>query len=106
MAAKIKKGDRVQVLTGRDKGKRGEVIAVMPKEERALVQGIHMVKRHQKPQGLNRPGGIQEKEAPIHLSNLALIDPKTDKPTRVGFTVLADGKKVRVARPSGEVLDA
>ncbi len=105
MAAKIKKGDRVQVLAGRDKGKRGEVIAVMPKEDRALVQGVNMVKRHQKPQGLNQPGGILEKEAPIHLSNLALIDPTSDKPTRVGFTVLEDGRKVRVARPSGEVLD-
>ena len=106
MAAKIKKGDRVQVLTGRDRGKRGEVLAVMPSEGRALVQGVNLVKRHQKPQGMNRPGGIQEKEAPIHLSNLALVDPKTDKPTRVGFRVLEDGKKVRVARPSGEVLDA
>jgi large subunit ribosomal protein L24 len=106
MAAKIKKGDRVQVLTGRDKGKRGEVIAVMPTESRALVQGVHMVKRHQKPQGMSQPGGILEKEAPIHLSNLALIDPKSDKPTRVGFKLLGDGKKVRVARPSGEVLDA
>ena len=106
MAAKIKKGDRVQVLTGRDKGKRGEVIAVMPTESRALVQGVNMVKRHRKPPGLNPPGGIQEKAAPIHLSNLALIDPKSDKPTRVGFRLLEDGKKVRVARPSGEVLDA
>ncbi|MEN0075759.1 MAG: 50S ribosomal protein L24 [Paracraurococcus sp.] len=106
MAAKIKKGDRVQVLTGRDKGKRGEVLAVNPTESRALVQGVNMVKRHRKPQGMNQPGGIQEKEAPIHLSNLALIDPKSDKPTRVGFRLLEDGKKVRVARPSGEVLDA
>jgi large subunit ribosomal protein L24 len=106
MAAKIKKGDRVQVLTGRDKGKRGEVLAVMPKEDRALVQGVNVVKRHRKPQGMNQPGGIQEKEAPIHLSNLALIDPKSDKPTRVGFRLLEDGKKVRVAKPSGEVLDA
>ena len=106
MAAKIKKGDRVHVLSGRDRGKRGEVLAVMPKENRALVQGVNMVKRHQKPQGLNRPGGIIEKEAPIHLSNLALIDPASDRPTRVGFRLLEDGKKVRVARPSGEVLDA
>jgi large subunit ribosomal protein L24 len=105
MAAKIRKGDRVQVLTGRDKGRRGEVIAVLPKDNRAVVQGVNVVKRHQKPQGINQPGGITEKEAPIHLSNIALIDPKTDKPTRVGFTELADGKKVRVARPSGEVLD-
>jgi large subunit ribosomal protein L24 len=106
MAAKIRKGDRVQVLAGRDKGKRGEVLSVAPAESRALVQGVNMVKRHQKPRGLNQPGGIIEKEAPIHLSNLALIDPKSDKPTRVGFRVLGDGKKVRVAKSSGEVLDA
>lgn len=106
MAAKIRKGDRVQVLAGRDKGKRGEVLRVIPTEQRALVQGVNMVKRHQKPRGLNAPGGIQEKEAPIHLSNLALIDPKSDKPTRVGFRTLEDGKKVRVAKASGEVLDA
>src|SRR3954447_9368615 len=106
MAAKIKKGDRVEVLAGRDKGKRGEVLAVRPEEERALVQGVNIVKRHQKPQGMNQPGGIQEKEAPIHLSNLALIDPKSGKATRVGFRVLEDGRKVRVAKPSGEVLDA
>jgi large subunit ribosomal protein L24 len=106
MAAKIRKGDRVQVLAGRDKGKRGEVLSVAPAESRALVQGVNMVKRHQKPRGLNQPGGIIEKEAPIHLSNLALIDPKSDKPMRVGFRVLGDGKKVRVAKSSGEVLDA
>jgi large subunit ribosomal protein L24 len=105
MAAKIRKGDRVQVLAGRDRGKRGEVLSVAPKENRALVQGVNMVKRHQKPQGLSRPGGIIEKEAPIHLSNLALIDPVSDKPTRVGFRVLEDGKKVRISRASGEVLD-
>ncbi|MBW8268155.1 50S ribosomal protein L24 [Caldovatus aquaticus] len=106
MAAKIRKGDRVQVLSGRDRGKRGEVISVMPKEQRALVRGVNMVKRHQKPRGLNQPGGIIEKEAPIHLSNLALIDPKSDRPTRVGFRVLEDGRKVRYAKSSGEVLDA
>ena len=106
MAAKIRKGDRVQVLAGRDRGRRGEVLAVMPKDNRALVQGVNMVKRHQKPRGMNAPGGIIEKEAPIHLSNLALIDPKSDRPTRVGFRVLEDGKKVRVAKGSGEVLDA
>src|SRR5918998_1280102 len=106
MAAKIKKGDRVQVLAGRDKGRRGGVLSVAPKGGRALVQGVKMVKRHQKPQGLNRPGGIIEKEAPIHLSNLALIDPASDRPTRVGFRLLEDGKKVRVAKGSGEVLDA
>ncbi len=106
MAAKIKKGDRVQVLSGRDRGQRGEVLAVMPKENRALVQGINVVKRHQKPRGLNAPGGIQKKEAPIHLSNLALIDPASDKPTRVGFKTLEDGKKVRVSKRSGEVIGA
>jgi large subunit ribosomal protein L24 len=106
MAAKIRKGDRVQVLAGRDKGKRGEVLRVMPSEDRALVQGVNVVKRHTKPRGMNAPGGIVEKEAPIHLSNLALIDPKSDKPTRVGFRLLEDGKKVRVAKGSGEVLDA
>jgi large subunit ribosomal protein L24 len=106
MAAKIKKGDRVEVLTGRDKGKRGEVLAVRPEEKRALVQGVNIVKRHQKPQGMGQPGGIQEKEASIHLSNLALIDPKSGKATRVGFRILEDGRKVRVAKPSGEVLDA
>ena len=105
MAAKIKKGDRVQVLAGRDKGKRGDVILVVPEENRAFVQGVNMVKRHQKPQGMGRPGGIVEKEGPIDLSNLALLDPKSDKPTRVGFKVLEDGRKVRVAKTSGEVID-
>ena len=106
MAAKIKKGDRVQVMTGRDRGQRGEVISVSPAESRALVRGVNMVKRHQKPRGMNAPGGIVEKEAPIHLSNLALIDPASDKPTRVGFKTLDDGKKVRVAKRSGEVIGA
>lgn len=105
MAAKIRKGDRVQVITGSDKGKRGEVLRVIPEDNRAIVQGVNMVKRHLKPQGMNQPGGIQEKEATIHLSNLALTDPKSDKPTRVGFKDV-DGKKVRVAKASGEVLDA
>jgi len=106
MAQKIRKGDRVQVLTGRDKGRQGEVIRVMPAEDRALVQGINLVKRHQKPSGIGNPGGITEKEAPIHLSNLSLLDPQSGKPPRVGFKTLEDGKKVRVARASGEVLDA
>ena len=106
MAAKIRKGDRVQVITGSSKGRRGEVLRVSVAEGRAVVQGINMVKRHQRPSGMGQPGGIIEKEAPINLSNLALIDPKSDKPTRVGFKLLEDGKKVRVARPSGEVLDA
>jgi large subunit ribosomal protein L24 len=106
MAAKIKKGDQVQVLTGKDKGKRGEVLRVLPEDNRAVVQGINIVKRHTKPKGAGQEGGIVEKEATIDLSNLALLDPKSGKPTRVGFKVLEDGKKVRVARPSGEVIDA
>ncbi|MFC0409284.1 50S ribosomal protein L24 [Roseomonas elaeocarpi] len=105
MAAKIRKGDRVLVISGSDKGKRGEVLRVSPEDNRAVVQGVNMVKRHLKPKGMGQPGGIQEKEATIHLSNLALIDPKSDKATRVGFKVV-DGKKVRVAKASGEVLDA
>ncbi|MEQ1716319.1 MAG: 50S ribosomal protein L24 [Hyphomicrobium sp.] len=98
---KIKKGDNVVVLTGRDKGKRGEVIEVRPKENRALVRGINMVRRHQR-QSANQEGGIISKEGPIQISNLAIEDPKDGKPTRVGFKVLADGKKVRVAKRSGE----
>ncbi|HZF77265.1 MAG TPA: 50S ribosomal protein L24 [Acetobacteraceae bacterium] len=105
MAAKIKKGDRVQVLVGRDKGKRGEVIRVLPEDNRALVQGVNVVKRHTKARSMAQAGGIVEKEAPVDLSNLALLDPTTDKPTRVGFKVLEDGRKVRVAKGSGEVID-
>jgi large subunit ribosomal protein L24 len=104
MAAKIRKGDKVQVMIGRDKGKRGEVLRVIPDTGRAVVQGVAMVKRHLKPRGMGQPGGIEEKEGTINLSNLMLIDPKTDKPTRVGFRVLEDGKKVRVAKASGETL--
>jgi large subunit ribosomal protein L24 len=98
---KIKKGDRVIVLSGRDKGKKGEVYQVMPKEGRALVRGVNMVRRHQR-QTPQQEGGIISKEAPIHLSNLAIEDPKDGKPTRVGFAILADGRKVRVAKRSGE----
>ena len=104
MAAKIKKGDKVVVLAGRDKGRTGEVIQVMPKEERALVRGVNIVKRHQR-QTANQEGGIISKEAPIQLSNVAIADPKDGKPTRVGFTVLDDGRKVRVAKRSGERID-
>ena len=104
MAAKIRKGDRVIVIAGRDKGKIGEVLKVMPKEDRAIVQGVNIVKRHQRPTA-DQPGGIVEKEAPIHISNLAHIDPKDHKPTRVGFKVLDDGRKVRYAKRSGEVID-
>lgn len=98
---KIKKGDNVIVLAGRDKGKRGEVIEMRPKENRALVRGINMVRRHQR-QSQKVEGGIISKEGPIQISNLAIEDPKDGKPTRVGFKILADGKKVRVAKRSGE----
>jgi large subunit ribosomal protein L24 len=104
MAAKIRKGDSVIVLTGRDKGRRGEVIEVRPAESRALVRGINLVKRHQK-QAAGREAGIISKEAPVHLSNLALADPKDGKPTRVGFNVLPDGRKVRIAKRSGVEID-
>ena len=100
---KIKKGDRVIVLTGRDKGKLGEVIEVRPKENRALVRGVNIVRRHQRQTGAQE-GGIISKEGPIQLSNLALEDPKDGKPTRVGFRILEDGRKVRYAKRSGEVL--
>jgi large subunit ribosomal protein L24 len=103
MAARIKKGDQVVVLAGRDKGKKGEVIRVMPQEGRALVRGVNMVRRHQR-QTPNQEGGIVSKEASVHLSNLALEDPKDGKPTRIGFKTLADGSKVRFAKRSGEVI--
>jgi large subunit ribosomal protein L24 len=105
MAAKIRKGDRVVVLSGRDRGRTGEVIEVRPDDERALVRGIHMVKRHQR-QTAAQDGGIISKEASIHLSNLAIADPKDGKPTRVGFKIMKDGKKVRVTKRSGAELDA
>jgi large subunit ribosomal protein L24 len=104
MAAKIKKGDKVVVISGKDKGKKGEVLKVHVKEGRAVVQGINMVTRHQRPTQFDA-GGIKEKEGTIHLSNLAHVDPTDGKPTRVGFKTLADGKKVRVAKRSGEVID-
>jgi len=101
---KIKKGDRVVVLSGRSKGKIGEVLKVMPKENRAIVQGVNTVKRHTKPsQGVH--GGIIEKEASIHVSNIAHIDPTNDLPTRVGYRFLEDGRKVRFAKRSGEMID-
>jgi large subunit ribosomal protein L24 len=103
-AAKIKKGDFVVVLTGRDKGKKGEVVRSIPSEDRVVVQGVNMVKRHTRPSQMSA-GGIVEKEAPIHVSNVAHVDPKEGKPTRVGFKTLEDGRKVRVAKLSGEVLD-
>ena len=104
MAAKVKKGDKVVVISGRDKGRSGEVVRVLPREDRALVRGINVVKRHQK-QTMKEEGGIVRKELPIHLSNIALADPKDGKPTRVGFKTLDDGRKVRFAKRSGEVIE-
>jgi large subunit ribosomal protein L24 len=104
MAAKIKKGDKVVVLTGRSKGRTGEVLQVIPAENRALVRGVNMIRRHQK-QTASQEGGVISKEAPIDLSNIAIADPKDGKPTRVGFKVLDGGKKVRVAKRSGEQID-
>jgi large subunit ribosomal protein L24 len=101
---KIKKGDQVVVMAGRDKGKRGEVMRVMPKEDRLIVSGVNMVHRHTRPSPQN-PGGIVDKEATIHVSNVAHIDPKTSEPTRIGMKTLDDGRKVRFAKRSGEVID-
>ncbi len=101
---RIRKGDQVAVLAGRDKGKRGEVLRVIPADSRVVVQGVNVVKRHRKPTQMSA-GGIEEIEAPIHVSNAAHIDPDSDKPTRVGFKTLEDGKKVRFSKRSGDVLD-
>lgn len=103
MAAKIKKGDLVVVLTGKDKGKTGAVLQVLPKDNRALVQGVNLVKRHTRPSQLSE-GGIVTKEASIHLSNIAVADPKDGKPTKVGFKLEKDGSKQRIAKRSGEVI--
>jgi large subunit ribosomal protein L24 len=105
MAAKIKKGDKVVVITGRDKGKSGEVIEVRPTEGRAVVRGIAMIKKHQR-QSAQSEGGVIRREGTIDLSNLAIADPKDGKPTRVGFRVLDDGRKVRFAKRSGDLIDA
>ena len=105
MAAKIKKGDRVIVLTGRDEGREGEVLQVLPKENRVVVQGVAQVKRHTKAGPRNPEGGIVAKEAAIAVSNVAHLDPKDGKPTRVGFKFLEDGRKVRYAKRSGEIID-
>jgi large subunit ribosomal protein L24 len=102
--SQIKKGDRVIVTAGRDKGKKGEVLKIYPKDDSALVQGVHVVKRHQR-QTQTQQGGIVTKESPIHLSNLAHVDPKSGKATRIGFKTLNDGRKVRFAKKSGEVID-
>jgi len=104
MAAKIKKGDTVVVLTGKDKGKSGEVLRVIPTEDRAVVRGVNVARKHQK-QTASEQGGIVAKELTIHLSNIAVADPKDGKPTRVGFQVTEDGRKQRVAKRSGDVID-
>ena len=104
MAAKIKKGDKVIVLAGRDKGRSGEVVEVRPSEGRATVRGVNMVKRHQR-QTAQQEGGMISKEMPVHLSNIAIADPKDGKPTRVGFKIRPDGKKIRIAKRSGAEID-
>ncbi|MGD1016802.1 MAG: 50S ribosomal protein L24 [Roseiarcus sp.] len=104
MAAKIRKGDKVVVIAGRDKGRTGEVMRVIPDDRRAIVAGVNMVKRHTR-QSAKSDGGILSKEAAIDLSNLAIADPKSGKPTRVGFKILDDGRKVRVAKRSGDLID-
>ncbi len=101
---KIRKGDRVKVITGRSKGKVGDVLRVLVAEQRVVVSGVNMIKRHTKP-GRTEQGGIIEREAAIHVSNVALLDPKSEKPTKVGFKFLEDGRKVRFARSSGETFD-
>jgi large subunit ribosomal protein L24 len=101
---KIRKGDRVKVITGRSKGKVGDVLRVLHAEERVVVSGVNVIKRHTKPTR-DQQGGIIEREAAIHVSNVALLDPKSDKPTKVGFKFLEDGRKVRIARASGETID-
>ena len=103
MAAKIKKGDRVQVLAGKDKGRQGNVLKVLPKEDRVVVEGLNMVQRHTRPTRSDPQGGIKNKEAALHISNVAIVDSK-GKPTRVGFRVEGD-KKVRVAKTTGEVIN-
>ena len=101
---RIKRGDRVVVITGRDRGRQGEVLRVLRKEDRLIVQGVNMVQRHQRPTA-GHPGGIIDKEAAIHISNVAHVDPTSGKPTRVGYKTLDDGRKVRVAKRSGEIID-
>ena len=105
MSSKIKKGDNVMVMTGKDKGKSGEVLSVLPVKERLLVRGVNIVKRHTKP-SQTAPGGIVERESTVHVSNVALIDPTSNKATKIGFRVLEDGRKVRFSKSSSEILDA
>ena len=102
---KIKKGDKVIVTTGKDKGVKGEVLNVLPEKSRVVVEGVNVVKKHRKPTQLNPQGGIENVERSIHVSNVAVLDPKEEKPTRVGYKRLKDGKKVRVAKRSGEVIE-
>ena len=101
---KIRKGDRVKVIAGRSKGKIGDVLRVNAADQRVVVSGVNVIKRHTKPSRTEQ-GGIIEREAAIHVSNVALLDPKTDKPTKIGFKFLEDGRKVRIARGSGETID-
>ena len=105
MSSKIKKGDNVMVMTGKDKGKTGEVLSVLPAKERLLVRGVNIVKRHTKP-SQTAPGGIVERESTVHVSTVALIDPTSNKATKIGFRVLEDGRKVRFSKSSSEILDA
>ena len=104
MAARIRKNDSVMVIAGKERGKIGKVLRVLPAQDRALVERLNMVKRHVKPRGPQSSGGILEKEAPLHLSNLMLVDPQDGRPTRVGFKIV-DGRKMRVSRRTGNVLD-
>ncbi len=104
MAAKIKKGDRVVLLTGKDKGRQGAVLKILPKDNRVVVEGLNMVQRHTRPSQADPQGGIKHKEASLHLSNVAIVD-SNGKPTRVGFKILDDGRKVRVAKRSGDLID-
>lgn len=105
MAARIRKGDKVIVIAGAAKGRSGEVLRVLPMADKAVVQGVAIGKRHTKPKGMGQQGGIVEREMPVHLSNLALLDPESGKATRVGFRILDDGRKVRVARKSNSLID-
>jgi large subunit ribosomal protein L24 len=100
----VKKGDKVQVISGKDKGKQGVILEAYPSRERVLVEGVNIVKKHSKPSQLNPQGGIIDMEAPIHVSNVMPLDPKTNEPTRVGYTIV-DGKKVRIAKKTGNPLD-
>jgi large subunit ribosomal protein L24 len=101
----VKKGDLVVVISGKDKGKKGRILTAYPSDQRVLIEGVNIVKRHTRPNAVNQQGGIIEKEAPIHVSNVAIADPKTGAPSRIGYKVLENGNKVRYAKKSGEVLD-